>query len=71
MPPRLNNPQLHWSCLALAKTLGLLEDASGKWRFRLAFPILKMVHDPGGDWNAGKGDSPRYLMLFILLVFNG
>ena len=25
------------------------------WRFRLGFPILKMVHNPGGDWNPGWG----------------
>ena len=22
--------------------------------------LLTMVHDPGGDWNPGKGDNPRY-----------
>ena len=23
-------------------------------------PLLKMVHNPGGDWNPGTGDNPRY-----------
>ena len=23
-------------------------------------PLLKMVHNPGGDWHPGKGDNPRY-----------
>ena len=23
---------------------------------------LKMVHNPGGDWNPGQGDNPSYLM---------
>ena len=32
-------------------TFGLppTQDASHKWRFRLGFPILKIVHNPGGD----------------------
>ena len=36
------------------------QDASGKWRFRLGFPSLKMVHNPGGDWNPGWGVDLRY-----------
>ncbi len=27
-------------------------------RFRLGSPILKMAHNPGGDWNPGRGDNP-------------
>ena len=30
---------------------------------RLGFPILKMVHNPGGDWNPGWGvdlKNPRF-----------
>ena len=22
--------------------------------------LLKMVHNPGGDWNPGRGDNPKY-----------
>ena len=22
--------------------------------------LLKMVHNPGGDWNPGKGDNPNF-----------
>ena len=29
--------------------------------FRLGFPILKMVHNPGGHWHPGKGDNPIYI----------
>ena len=25
-------------------------------------PLLKMFHNPGGDWNPGRGDNPRYLL---------
>ena len=23
--------------------------------------LLKMVHNPGGDWNPGRGDNPTYI----------
>ena len=32
----------------------------GKWRFSSGFPILKMVHNPGGDWHPGWGVDLSY-----------
>ena len=26
--------------------------------------LLKMVHNPGGDWNPGRGDNPRETLKF-------
>ena len=26
--------------------------------------LLKMVHNPGGDWHPGRGDNPNYTELF-------
>ena len=26
-------------------------------------PLLKMVHNPGGDWNPGRGDNPNHTIL--------
>ena len=26
-------------------------------------PLLKMSHDPGGDWHPGKGDNPTYTII--------
>ena len=31
-------------------------------------PLLKMVHNPGGDWYPGQGDNPRYWHRSIWLV---
>ena len=39
----------------------------GKWRFIIRDPrILKMVHNPGGDWHPGRGDNPTYIFWFCL-----
>ena len=27
-------------------------------------PLLKMVHNPGGDWHPGRGDNPSYVCLY-------
>ena len=40
------------------------QDASGKWRFRLGFPILKMVHNPGGHWHPGRGATSNIYIFF-------
>ena len=32
-------------------------------------PLLKMFHNPGGDWNPGRGDNPIYPSC-IFLVYN-
>ena len=32
-------------------------------------PLLKMFHNPGGDWNPGRGDNPKYSNLPSLMVF--
>ncbi len=50
-----------WSDRGLGK-VGLSPlpwDACGKWRFRLGSPILKMFHNPGGDWHPGRGNNPK------------
>ena len=39
---------------------------SHKWRFSLGFPILKMVHIPGGDWNPGWGVDLNYAPLYFI-----
>ena len=31
-------------------------------------PLLKMVHNPGGDWNPGRGDNPTYVGLDSTLL---
>ena len=28
-------------------------------------PLLKMVHNPGGDWQPGRGDNPNYIYRFV------
>ena len=28
-------------------------------------PLLKMFHNPGGDWHPGRGDNPRYTVHFL------
>ncbi len=43
---------------------------SGKWRFSSGSPILKMVHNPGGDWHPGRGVdliNSSYLSSYLLL----
>ena len=32
-------------------------------------PLLKMVHNPGGDWNPGKGDNPMSTMGFSTIWY--
>ena len=29
-------------------------------------PLLKMVHNPGGDWNPGRGGQPKFLYCFFI-----
>ena len=36
---------------------------------RLGFPILNMVHNPGGDWNPGWGVDLWYIYLHEWLIF--
>ena len=38
---------------------------------RLGFPILNMVHNPGGDWNPGWGVDLWYIYLHEWLIFYG
>ncbi len=58
-PPSLEH---HGWWLAITWGSGVVPRPSncGKWRFRLGSPSLKMVHNPGGDWNPGRGDNPNY-----------
>ena len=32
-------------------------------------PLLKMFHNPGGDWNPGRGDNPRDTRSLTLFVY--
>ena len=41
---------------------------SGKWRFRLGFPTKNAINNPGGDWNPGRGDNPRYVPRHHVLI---
>ena len=38
--------------------------SSGNEGFRLGFPNLKMVQNPGGDWNPGEGGQPKVWCLW-------
>lgn len=47
----------HQKCATKLYDFGLprTQDSSHRWRFRLGFRHLKMVHNPGKDWNPGSG----------------
>ncbi len=62
-PQQNTLPPLHiWDIKAwrfLAPVTQGLDGKSHKRRFRLGFPGLKMVHNPGGDWQPGWGVVPN------------
>ncbi len=32
--------------------------------------LLKMVHNPGGDWHPGRGDNPIYIKKVYMAIWN-
>ncbi len=55
----VSHPKVPWYTVYVG-VVPRSQDASGKWRFRLGSPTKNGIYNPGGYWNPGREDNPRY-----------